>query len=127
MNRSRRYFIRFWAWMGAYCVAILAGTALVSGPPRPDAAHLAAAIVPIVPVFMALSETYRRVRSMDELQRRIHVEGLLLALLGTAAIVLSAGLLQLIAGIPLFSVFWLWIPICGLYGLGVFIGQRRYA
>ncbi len=113
--------------MGGYVVAIAAGSFLVSGPPRPDGPHLAAAIVPLVPMFLALRETFLSVRAMDELQRRIHVEGLLLALLGTIAIVLGAGLLQFIAGIPLFGVFWLWIPICVLYGLGVFLGQRRYA
>jgi hypothetical protein len=118
---------RFWLWMGCYVVAIAGGTFLVSGPPRSDAPHLAAAIVPLVPLFLALRETFLSIRAMDELQRRIHVEGLLLSLLGTIAIVLGVGLLQFIAGIPLFGVFWLWVPICLLYGLGVFLGQRRYA
>jgi hypothetical protein len=121
------HFKRFWFWMGGYVVAIGAGTFLVSSPPRPDAPHLVAAIVPLVPMFLALRETFLSVRAMDELQRRIHVEGLLLALLGTIAIVLGGGLLQFIAGLPLFGVFWLWIPICLLYALGVYLGQRRYA
>jgi len=112
--------------MGGYVVAIFAGAILVSGPPRPDAPHLTAAIVPLVPLFFALSETFRAVRAMDELQRRIHIEALLLSLLGTIAIVL-VGLLQFMAGIPLFGVFWLWIPICILYAIGVYAGQRRYA
>ena len=118
---------RFLFWMGLYVVAIFAESALVPGPPRTDAAHLAAAIIPIIPVFLALAEMFRVIRGMDELQRRIHVEGLLLSLLGTIAIVLGVGLLQFIAGVPLFGVFWLWVPICLLYGLGVFLGQRRYA
>ena len=121
------HFRRFFLWMGLYVVAIVAESALVRDPPRPDAAHLAAAIVPIIPVFLALAEITRVIRAMDELQRRIHVEGLLLSLLGTIAIVLGVGLLQFIAGIPLFGVFWLWVPICLLYVLGVFLGSRRYA
>jgi uncharacterized membrane protein YjjB (DUF3815 family) len=119
--------LRFWLWMGGYCAAILAGSFLVSAPRRPDAAHLAAAIVPLVPLFFALFDTYRRIRAMDELEQRIHVEGLLLSLLGTVAIVLGVGLLQLIAGIPRFDLFWLWLPICALYALGVLVGNRRYA
>jgi hypothetical protein len=118
---------RYWFWMGGYVVAIFGGAFLVSGPPRPDAAHLAAAIIPLVPLCLALNETFRAVRAMDELQRRIHTDALLLSLLGTIAIVLGVGLLQFTAGIPLFGVFWLWIPICLLYALGVFLGQRRYA
>jgi uncharacterized membrane protein YjjB (DUF3815 family) len=121
------YRRRFWMWMGTYVVVLFAGTALVGKPPRPDAAHLAAAIVPLVPLFFALNETFRAVRAMDELQRRINVEALLLSLLGTIAIVLGVGLMQFIAGIPLFGVFWLWLPICGLYAIGVFLGQRRYS
>jgi uncharacterized membrane protein YjjB (DUF3815 family) len=113
--------------MGAYVVLIFTGTALVSKPPRPDLAHFAAAIIPLVPLFFALNETFRAVRAMDELQRRINIDALLLSLLGTIAIVLGVGLLQFIAGIPLFGVFWLWLPICGLYAIGVFLGQRRYA
>jgi len=118
---------RYWVWMGGYVVAIFAGAFLVSGPPRPDAAHLAAAIIPLVPLCLALAEVYYAVRAMDELQRRIHTDALLLALLGTIAIVLSVGLLQFKAGIPLFGVFALFVPICLLYTLGVFIGRRRYA
>jgi hypothetical protein len=121
------YRRRFWMWMGGYVVAILGGTYLVGGPPRPDAPHLAAAIISLVPLFFALSETFRAVRAMDELQRRINIDALLLSLLGTIAIVLGVGLLQFIAGIPLFGVFWLWLPICGLYAIGVFLGQRRYS
>jgi len=126
LNRDA-YVKRFWVWMGGYMVSILIATLVVPDPPRPDAVHFLAAIVPMVFMLLALRETFLKVRAMDELQRRIHVEGLLLALLGTIAIVLGVGLLQFIAGIPLFGVFWLWIPICALYGLGVYLGQRRYA
>jgi uncharacterized membrane protein YjjB (DUF3815 family) len=118
---------RFWIWMGGYVVAIFVGSFLVAKPPQPDVAHVAAAIIPLVPLFFAFSETFRAVRAMDELQRRINVEALLLALLGTVAIVLGVGFLQIIAGVPLVGVFWLWLPICSLYALGVFLGQRRYA
>lgn len=121
-----RHFRRFWYGVTGYVVAIAAGALLVDNPPRPDAAHLAAAIVPLVPLFYALSQWFRSVRSMDELQRSIHMEGLLVSLLGTAAIVLAVGLLQMIAGVPSFTVFWLWVPICGFYAAGVFLGQRRY-
>ncbi len=120
-------FRRVGMWMAVYVVTIVADVFLVGNPPRPDAPHIIGAIVPLVPLFFALFETFRGIRAMDELQRRIHVEGLLLALLGTAAIVLGVGLLQILAGIPLFGVFWLWIPICVLYALGVFLGRRRYA
>ena len=113
--------------MGGYVVAILVGSALISKPPRADAAHIAAAVIPLVPLFFALFETFRGVRAMDELQRRIHVDALLLSLLGTIAIVLGVGLLQFIAGVPLFGIFWLWLPICGFYAIGVVLGKRRYS
>ena len=118
---------RYWVWMGGYVVAIIVGSLLISKPPRPDAPHLAAAIIPLVPLFLALAETFRSVRASDELQRRIHTEALLFSLLGTIAIVLTVGLLQLMAGVPLFNVFSLFVPICFLYALGVFFGRRRYS
>lgn len=127
MLRRNAFVKRFWLWMVGYMVAILVATLVVPDPPRPDALHLTAALVPGIFILLALRETFLKIRAMDELQRRIHVEGLLLSLLGTIAIVLGVGLLQFIAGIPLFGVFWLWIPICLLYGLGVLLGKRRYA
>lgn len=127
MLRRDAFMKRFWVWMVGYMVSITVATMAVPDPPRPDVLHITAAIVPRIFMLLALRETFLKVRAMDELQRRIHVEGLLLSLLGTIAIVLGVGLLQFIAGIPLFGVFWLWIPICLLYGLGVFFGKRRYA
>lgn len=118
---------QFSLWMTGYVVAIAAGAILVSPPARPDAAHLAAALIPLIPLGFALTQTYRMIRAMDELQRRIHVEGLLISLIGTCAIVLGVGLLQMIAGLPTFTVFWLWIPICILYAVGVAAARRRYA
>jgi uncharacterized membrane protein YjjB (DUF3815 family) len=118
---------RYWIWMGAYVIAIITGSLVISKPPRPDALHLLAGIIPLVPLFLALAETFRSVRVMDELQRRIQIDALLLSLVGTIAIVLGVGILQILAGIPLFGVFWLWLPICGLYAIGVFLGQRRYS
>ena len=118
---------RYWVYMGTYAAAVIVGALLISKPPTPDAPHIAAAIVPLVPLFLALTETFRSVRAMDELQRRIHIEALLFSLLGTVAIVLTLGLLQLLAGVPLFAIFFLFIPICFLYGLGVSLSRRRYA
>jgi hypothetical protein len=124
---QRVYFRRFWYWIAAYVVTLLAVTFLVPRPPQPDAIHVAAAILPLVPLFLALYQTYSGIRAMDELQRRIHVEGLLLSLIGTTAIVLGVGLLQMIAGIPAFGVFWLFVPICVLYALGACLASRRYS
>ncbi len=35
--------------------------------------------------------------------------------------------MQFIAGVPLFGIFWLWIPISFLYAIGICFARRRYA
>ncbi len=118
---------RFAVWMTIYVVVIIAVSfGLSGGEPRFDALHVAAGAVSLVPVFFALRESYFTIQAMDELQRRIHEQGLLIALLCTIAVVLGAGFLQIFAAVPNFMIFWLWPVIAVGYGIGIHVGRRRY-
>ncbi|HEY0394776.1 MAG TPA: hypothetical protein VGD01_09820, partial [Candidatus Elarobacter sp.] len=76
-NELGRRQIRFLVWMAVYSVLIVADGYLLPRPAALDAVHVAGALVPMVPLAFAGFEVIARVRAMDELQRRIHLEGML--------------------------------------------------
>ena len=80
----------------------------------------------MIPLLFAGTELFAGIRSMDELQRRIHLEGMLFAVIALSVVVLSVGLAQWIAAVPTFGVGWLWPALCAFYGAGVALAQRRY-
>ena len=122
-----RYRPRFLVWIGVYCAVVAIDSALLPRPARPDAIHVLAALAPIVPLVFAAIENVRGIRAMDELYRRIHIEGMIFGFFGTIAVTLTVGFLQWMAGVPTFSVGFVFPIMTLLYGLGVFIGKRRYA
>jgi hypothetical protein len=126
-NELGRRQIRFVVWMALYSVIIVADGYLLPRPAALDAVHVAGALVPMIPLAFAGFEVIARVRAMDELQRRIHLEGMLFGVVGTSVVILSVGLLQWIAALPTFSVGWLWVVLCAFYGLGTALAHRRYA
>jgi hypothetical protein len=119
--------LRFLIWMGIYAVTIFAGGYFLPKPPRLDTTHVVGALIPMIPLVFAGLASLSFTRSMDELERRIQVEGLLFAVVLLSITILSVGLLQWIAALPTFSIGWLWPVLCTFYGLGTFIARRRYA
>jgi hypothetical protein len=126
-DAPRRHQVRFLVWMAIYSAVILADGFLLPHPAALDAVHVAGALGAMIPLAFAGFEIIARVRAMDELQRRIHLEGMLFGVVGTSVVILSVGLLQWIAALPAFSVGWLWVVLCAFYGLGTALAHRRYA
>ena len=121
-RRQRRFLI----WMAVYSVAILAIASVLPKPPRLDALHIVGAMVPMVPLVFAGWESFAAVRAMDELQRRIQLEGWLFGMIALSVFMLSVGLLQTMAAVPTFSLIFAWPILCAFYGVGTCLAQRRY-
>jgi hypothetical protein len=122
-----RHRTAFLVWMGVYSLIVLIDGVFLPKPIHPDAVHVLGALAPVVPLVFAQIENIRGIRAMDELDRRIHVEGMIVGVFGTMAITLTVGFLQWLAGVPTFSVGWVFPLMALLYSVGVFIGRRRYA
>ena len=126
-SESCRFQRRFLIWMVVYGVVIVVDAWLLPHPRRTDLVHVVGALVPLIPLLFAGVAIVRSVRAMDELYRRIHAEGLLFGVLGTIGITMTVGFLQWLAAVPTFSLGWVFPMIGFLYGIGVQVGQRRYA
>lgn len=79
-------------------------------------------------VFCVLA--VRIVRSFDELETRIHLEGSLFALLGTSLATMAAGVLSREGLLPALSLGaawpWLWSLAFLLWGVGCVVAGARY-
>jgi hypothetical protein len=125
MRLLGRRRVHFLGWLIIFGIALTIATNFLP-PYRFDAVHLVAGLLTLVPIVMAIRECYLFFLEIDEMQRRIQTNALLITLLAAIAMVLGIGLLQFVARVPTFNVFWLWIPISVCYAAAVFAAERRY-
>lgn len=88
------------------------------------------ALVPLVPLFWFFKVLVRWVDSMDELQRRIHLEAMALQFAATALLVMGYGLLAKFGALPDLSFStaypWLWMAMFVFWVAGIAVVGRKY-
>lgn len=112
--------------LGSYAALLLVsiwwlGTEALSDSPW----RIVVALLPVPAAAWALWDFVERVRSLDELLRRIHLEALAIGFGGTLLVVFSWGFLEGV-GIEPLSGFVVFGILMVLYGLGLLWAQRRY-
>jgi len=83
------------------------------------------ALLPMIPALFAMWAAIRYFRGLDELQRRIQLEGLALGFLSTCVIFLTWGFLQN-AGLPHADVIWVTPVLVFFWGVGACVAKQRY-
>jgi hypothetical protein len=123
--KTKTYLIELTAAFTLYAV-LLIGSNLLEKSLRPTGAPLLALnLLPMVGILAAAWAIIRGFGRMDELQRKIQSEALLLSFLGTAIISMGWGFLE-DSGIPKLRAFSVW-PLMGiLWCLALVITTRRY-
>ncbi|HEY1680775.1 MAG TPA: hypothetical protein VGF98_03955 [Candidatus Tumulicola sp.] len=115
----------FFTWFAIFAIVLTIVTNALP-PYRLDGVHVVVAVLTLIPVVMVFRECYLFFLEIDEMQRRIQTIALLVTLLAALAMVLGIGLLQFVAKVPTFNIFWLWIPISLCYATAVFAAERQY-
>ena len=82
-------------------------------------------LVPVIPACWGVVATLRAVRAMDELQRRVHLEGVSFSFVITVVIMLGWGLMER-AGLPPIPNIWVASGMIGLWGVGNHLAAKRY-
>lgn len=86
------------------------------------------ALLPVVPTALFLWLVVANIRSLDELQRRVHLEALAIAFPLAILLLWTLGLLQLAINLPAedwsYRHVWVYLPL--FYFLGLAIAWRRY-
>jgi hypothetical protein len=87
-------------------------------------------VAPVLPMAWYCILMLRIIRTLDELELRIQLEGAVYALLGTAILIMATGLMIKGRLMPEFSLErgwpWLWISIFLLWSGGSQLAARRY-
>lgn len=85
---------------------------------------------PVVPMVWYCRLAVRVIRQLDELEAKIQLEGAVYGLLGTALLIMTAGLLMKGGVVPPLSLAqawpWLWIAAFSFWGAGSCLAGRRY-
>jgi hypothetical protein len=123
-TNCKRYYKEFGASMAAYVVVVFTSVWLLKHYVHSPLRFLVA-VLPVVPAAFAMWAAIRYFRGLDELQRRIQIEGLAFSFNATCLIALSWGFLQN-AGLPHADVIWVAPLLVFLWGIGSYISRRRY-
>lgn len=111
------------AWVASYFLALYAAAST-----WPSWTRVTIAILPVPFFALFLVALITRVRQLDELGRRIHLEALALAFPMAALLLMGVGLLERV--VHLSREDWggrhLWIFLPLFYSIGLAVARRRY-
>lgn len=118
----------FAATIGVYPVVLGAAmvlTGLAAEYEWPQALRYLIALLPVVPVVLAVLVLARALGELDELQRRIQLEALAFSLAGVVLVTVTVGMLAM-AGLE--TPNWAWVALLAamLWGTGQFLAGRKY-
>jgi hypothetical protein len=118
---------RFILWMAVYVVAVAVLSLAFNLGLVPPALAIPLALAPMVPAILAALAKVDGFRELDELQRKIQSEGILFAFVITAVVTFSYGFLEVYAGFPRLSMFFVWPVLAMGWMAGATLASRRYA
>lgn len=118
---------RFILWMAVYVVAVAVLSLAFNRGLVPHALAIPLALAPMIPAILAALAKVDGFRELDELQRKIQSEGILFAFVITAVVTFSYGFLEVYAGFPRLSMFFVWPVLAMGWMAGATLASRRYA
>ncbi len=124
----RRYFIEFGGAMLLYSVSVPLTVILEDRLEPQGAQALAIAMIPVIPTLLALWAFLRQFWRMDELQRRVVSEAMVIAALvvGLGSFALGWVLAVMGAGVPV-PLLWVMPALIGVWGVAMIFVKRRYS
>ena len=124
VSKDKRYTLHFLLTMLVYAILLVVVASLVKANPAMPM-RFALVLVPLIPGIYATRLISRQLSTMDELQKRIHLEAFGLAFAGTALIALTFGMLDYV-GVEQLNGAWYVSIMLFLWGIGQFIAGRKY-
>lgn len=83
-------------------------------------------LTPVIPLIFAFIAYLRYLRDVDELERKIQLEGVSISLATTMFITLALGFLEMV-DVPKLPMIWVPIMMIATWGAGVTIAKQKYA
>lgn len=109
-----------------YLTAVLGASLAIKtfSPPQGVAALLA--VAPIAPALLMLGAQLRYMNALDEFQRRVQSEAVLIAAAVIAFATLAYGQLEDMAGFPNISLMWVFPALCVVWSIATLFVRRKY-
>lgn len=123
---TRRYLRVFVPAMGCYLAGIFLASSLINEGDPVTALTYVLALVPAVCVWVFIWAQGRYVREIDEFQRKVQVEALMMALMLTMCGYTAWGLLEFYANVPKLPIFYAMPVFYGVFGICSSIINRRH-
>ena len=120
----RRYAIEFTAALTCYAI-VLAGSIKLLGYYGDTAWRYPLVLSPMLPATAALIAFLRFFRGVDELEQRMHLEGLAFAFGASALATFAYGFLEG-AGFPHLNWTFVWPVMAMFWGAGTLLARNRY-
>jgi len=121
---GRRYALEFSISMVAYAVILIVSIMAIERG-LPPALKLVFALLPLIPIVFVFAAVVRYMSSIDELQRRIHIESLALAAGITALLAITYGFLETV-GLPHLSAWFTYAAVLVAWLIAQPFVARRY-
>lgn len=123
---ARRYMRDMAVAGGLYMALILGGALIIRGFDPPQWARVVLAVAPLAPVALILRAILVFINSVDEFQRRLHMEAVLITAGVTAFGTFAYGMLEEWADVPHLSVMWILPAMMLIWGATLWLVRQRY-
>ena len=123
---SLRVILEVGAAMVAYSVVLVLVMSLRFLRENPDSPWLIpVAVAPVIPIVFIMLAVIRFVRRMDELQRRIHLEAVIISFLAAMMFCITYGFLENV-GFPPFNTMFVGVGMAMFYAITRLLVQWKY-
>jgi hypothetical protein len=120
-------------WRTAFLVMLLAGSAVdlwagwaLGHRHLTPAARVGVALLPLPANLVLIAMVVFRIRALDEFQKRVHFEAVVVAFLATGVAIFIYGYLRQAGAVVPLNAAWVWAFMCAAYAIGYAIAIRRY-
>mgnify|MGYP001803466340 CR=1 FL=1 len=120
-----RAFLLLTGGLFAYAGMLLLSQKLFAGGIDGTVMRVLVSLSPMLPVVFICGVVVRNIRRLDEMQRKLQFEAIVMAFAATALITFGYGFLEG-AGLPKLSMFVVWPLMATFWVIGVIAGRLRF-
>jgi amino acid transporter len=125
MNFQKAYNQRIFIAAILYAITLVVSIEVLKRMSAESVLRIPVALLPVIPVAFGVVAFMRYIRQLDELQRRIQLEGLAFSIGCTGMLTFALGFLEN-AGMPPVNIIWVLPILLVFWGIGTTLARRRY-
>jgi hypothetical protein len=124
---KKQYLLELGGAFTLYAVLLVASIVILNkvGIESPTVFRIVVALIPMVAIVFIMRAAMRFFRRMDELEKRMQLDSLAFAFVGTAFVTFGYGFLEIV-GMPRISMFVVWPLMAVLWMIGHALARRYY-